>query len=294
MKNKVRHLPVILSILLLVLTGCDSSRGIESSSPPNAGGDTSSTSAGAGSAAAVQKITIAVANNSKPNSYTDTNGNLTGYEVDVLKAIDQTIPEYQFNIEAVSQSAEEIGIDTGKYSLIAQGFFKTSDRAKKYLIPDENTGVSLMKIYTLKDKSGINTLADLKGKSLAPVPPNGGIYNMLTAYNKAHPDTAVRFTTAENVSIANRFKELLDEKYDAVVWPSANLDLNQIEKSLGASFQASDPVQINPTYFLIAKSQTNFYEKVNEAIRQLKKDGTLAKLSKQYFKENIFDYQNQG
>lgn len=286
--HKSKSLAVLLAIFLSALTGCGAAPAQE------AGNAASAVSAGAGSSNAAvqpQKITVAVASNSKPVSYTGTDGKLTGYEVDILRAIDDAVPEYELNIESVSQSAEEVGIDTGKYALIAQGAFKTADRAKKYLIPDENTGLSLIKIYTLKEKTDIKTLADLKGKKLAPVPPNGGIYNMLTAYNKDHPDTAVQFTTAENVPIANRFKELQDRKYDAVVWPSSNLDLPAIEKSLGTSFGASDPVQINPTYLLIAKSQTDFYDKVNAAIKKLKQDGTLTKLSQQYFGENVFDYQ---
>lgn len=239
---------------------------------------------------AAQAVTVAVANASKPNSYTDTEGKLTGYEVDILRAIDDIIPEYKLNIEAVSQSAQEIGIDTGKYALIAQGFFKTADREAKYLIPEEHTGVSLMKIFTLQEQTDVHTLADLQGKKLAPVPPNGGIYNLLVNYNEQNPNAAVSFSTAENVPIANRFKELLDKKYDAVIWPSANLDLGEIENSLGAQFRASEPVQINPTYFLIAKEQTDFYEKVNQAIRQLKENGTLPEISETYFGENVFEF----
>lgn len=283
--NKSKSLAVLLAVSLLALTGCGAAEEAGGAASANAGVSK------ADSAVQAKKITVAVASNSKPISYTDTDGKLTGYEVDVLRAIDDAVPEYEFNIESVSQSAEEVGIDTGKYALIAQGAFKTADREKKYLIPDENTGLSLIKIYSLKDKTDIKTLADLKGKKLAPVPPNGGIYNTLTAYNKAHPDTAVQFATAENVPIANRFKELLDGKYDAVVWPSSNLDLTAIEKNLGSSFRASDPVQINPTYLLIAKSQTDFYNKVNAAVKKLKQDGTLVKLSQKYFGENIFDYQ---
>lgn len=236
-----------------------------------------------------QNLTVAVANSSKPNSYTDTDGKLTGYEVEVLQAIDRIVPEYELTIEAVSQSAEEIGIDTGKYALIAQGFFKNAEREQKYLIPEEYTGVSLIKIYSLQD-SPVNSLEELQGKKLAPVPPNGGLYNLLVQYNEAHPDTAVEIATAENVPIANRFKELIDGKYDAIIWPSASLDLQEIEKGLGAKFSASEPVQINPTYFLVSKEQSDFHTKVNDALKQLKQDGTLPQLAEKYFGENIFEY----
>lgn len=240
----------------------------------------------------VTQLTVAVCNNSKPNSYTDDNGVLVGYEVEIIQAIDEKLDEYEFTIEAVSQDAEEIGIDTGKYALIAQGFYKTEERAAKYLIPDENTGVSLMKIYTLESET-INSMEDLGGKTLAPVPPNGGIYNFITAYNEEHPDSQVEFDTAENVAIATRFSELVDGKYDAIIWPSANLDLSEIEKSLKVTFRASDPVSVNPTYFLIAPDQEAFYEKVNKAITELKEDGTISEISKKYFGEDILQYYSE-
>ena len=238
-----------------------------------------------------RKLTVAVAENSKPNSFTDLNGELTGYEVEILQAIDEKLTDHELTIEAVSQSAEEIGIDTGKYALIAQGFFKTPERAEKYLIPEENTGVSLMKIFTLADRTDITGMEDLADKKLAPVPPNGGIFNFLTKYNEEHPDSQIAFDTAENVPIANRFQELLDGKYDAVIWPSANLDLSEIEKGLNASFRATAPVNINATYFLIAKNQEVFYGEVNRAISELKAEGRLKEISEKYFGEDIFQYQ---
>lgn len=238
----------------------------------------------------VINLTVAVANNSKPVSYVDEDGTIKGFEVDILRAADERMQNYDFTIEAVAQEAEEIGIDTGKYALIGEACFKTAEREEKYLFTDENTGVSLIKLYTLNDKTDINSLADLKGYTLAPVPPNGGLYNLLTAYNEENPDATVDFSTAESVPIAERFQQLLDGTYDAVIWPSANLDLDAISKSLGTEFRSTNPVKVNPTYFLISKDQQDFYNGFNKVITELKNDGTLSKISVEYYGEDVFQY----
>ncbi|MDR2296221.1 MAG: transporter substrate-binding domain-containing protein [Clostridiales Family XIII bacterium] len=265
----------LLSFVLSMFSGCTEAEEPKDEAP----------------SAEVQTLSVATTASSKPNSYIDDEGTLTGYEVDILHAVDEALPEYAFAIDPVSQSAEEVGIDTGKYVLIAgQGFFRNADREAKYLIPEENTGVSLMKLFTPEADESINGLEDLKGKRLAPVPPNGGLYNLLIEYNEAHPDVPVDFTTAENVPIANRFQELAEGKYDAILWPSANLDLPAIEENLGVRFRATAPVRINNTYFLLAKGNEAFCDRLNEAIKKLKRDGTLSRLSERYFGEDIFQY----
>jgi L-cystine transport system substrate-binding protein len=251
----------------------------------------SSNSASGEAASANKTIPVAVANNSKPISYIDESGKLTGYEVEVLRKIDRKLPNVKFKIESVSQEAEEVGIDTGKYSLVAQGFFKTPERAKKYLFPNQASGVSLMKIFTVAGKGKrFRSLADLRGQKIAPVPPNGGVYNLLVTYNKQHPQQKLTFKTAENVPIANRFKEINNGKYDALIWPSSNVDVKTIEKSLHIKIEQSQPVQVNPTYFLIAKGKTKLKDQISTALKKLKRSGELQTLSKKYFNENIFKY----
>lgn len=48
--------------------------------------------------------------------------------------------------------------------MIAQGLFKSAEREEKYLLPSENNGASLMKIYT--NNKNIKDMKDLVGKKL--------------------------------------------------------------------------------------------------------------------------------
>ncbi|WP_163227147.1 transporter substrate-binding domain-containing protein [Bifidobacterium choloepi] len=259
-------------------------------------GGTASDSSNAAAAddKAATTLTVAVAANSKPLSYTNDNGELDGYEYQVLKAVDDLLDGYDLNIEAVADDAEDIGIDTGKYALTAGGYFKTAKREEKYLLPSVNSGVSLMRLYTTKDRTDINTLDDLVGKVVAPISPSGGVNNLLAGYNEEHSDAQIDLTYQEDLPIADRFSGLLSGKYDAVVIPQQSFDLDSIESALGATFRGSEPVQVNNQYFLINKDYEDFAARVDEALATLKDNGTLTSLSKKYFGTDVFQYEDQA
>lgn len=239
----------------------------------------------------VTEVPVAVAANSKPLSYTTDDGSLDGYEVAVLKAIDEKLPDYAFTIEAVADDAEDVGIDTGKYALTTGGYFKTEQREQKYLLPKENTGVSLMRIWTLPSRTDITTLDDLVGKKIAPISPNGGVNKLLTKYNEEHVNSLLDITRQDNVQAADNFKGLIDGKYDAVVIPQQSFDVDSIEQALGQNFRGSDPVEVDDQYFLLNKSQDKLYAEVNRAIADLKQAGALRQLSEQYFGTDVFEYE---
>ncbi len=239
----------------------------------------------------VLEVTVAVENASNPLSFTDDAGELTGYEVDVINAINEVIEGYHLNIESVSAEATQVGLDTGKYVFIGGGLFKNEEREALYLFPEEYTGVSTIEIFKRADDEEIQSLEDLVGKVVHPVTPNGGIFNLLTAYNEEHPDAPIDLQLGESGNFAQRFQALHDEVSDAVVMPS-NLGAADIVKELELNVTTTDqPVQVNPTYFVLAKDQTDLKEKLDVAISQLKEDGVLAELSEKWYNENMFDYE---
>ena len=283
--KKISIIFASVGILTGLLAGCAST----ATQPANAAAASAQSAVSTSSAASteVKKVVVAVASEEKPLSYTDDSGNLIGYEVDALKAIDQIIPEYEFDIQSVDADAEQVGLDAGKYALISEGLFKTKEREEKYLLPEENVGVSLITIVTRGKDTGINTLDDLIGKKVAPVSPNGGIFNLLTAYNKDHKDQ-IKILTQENLSTADKYQGLVSGKYDANVAPS--LGFKETKDKLKLDLRQSAPVKVNNTYFVLGKTQTDLTAKVNEALKKIKADGTLSKLAVKYFEEDILKY----
>lgn len=274
---KKRNLLLPISLIGLILTGCNGSEGEE-----NASADSS-----------VKSISVAVPPAAKPLSYTDDNGELTGYEVEILKLVDEKLEEYSFNIVGVADSAAEIGLDTGKYDMIAQGLFRSEAREEKYLIPEESNGASLMRVYSNKNNADIDSFEDLVGKKLFPSSPSGGVFNLLTDYNKENPDHPIEFTTSDHgFAVVDRLREVESGKYDALVLPS-NLGQKEIIESQKLEILVSEPLKVFPTYFLIHNSTENeaLTEGVSNALKELKDEGTLSELSLKYYDEDVFIYE---
>ncbi|WP_056942970.1 transporter substrate-binding domain-containing protein [Secundilactobacillus kimchicus] len=266
-KHRIRF-SLILTLILITLTAC----GKASSQNKN-------------------DYQVAVSSASKPLSYTE-NGKLTGYEVDVLKAVEKELGNVKFNFNAVSQTAELVGLDSKKYDFAANGFYSNPERIKKYHVGQENDGLSLVKIYTNKKnvKNKISNLDDLKKLNLAPVSPNGGMYNLLTTWNKEHPESKINIKTSDEFPLQQLLKDVNSGKYDALIDPS-NLGQEDIIKGLKLSNVAtSAPVRAFPTFFLFTKDNASIAKRVDKALKSLKDDGTLAKLSNKYFGENVFKY----
>ena len=240
----------------------------------------------------VRTIKIATAAESKPLSWGAIGHTPQGYEPDVLKAINAKLPQYKFEMEGAADIAQETGLATGKYDMIAGGYFKTPERDKQFLIPDNAAGASLMKIYVRGDDTSIAGMPDLVGKRVVPVSAGGGVYKFVTQWQKGNPGKKVNISTSNaGVPYPDRLKEVQNGKYDALILPS-NLGEQTVIKEQQLNIKVSEPVSTDNTYFLIHKSGENkkLVDGVNKVLKELREDGTLGKLSTKWFGEDETKY----
>ncbi len=241
--------------------------------------------------AAVRTIKIATAAESKPLSWGAIGVEPQGYEPDLLKAINAKLPQYKFVMEGAADIAQETGLATGKYDMATGGYYMAPARAKQFLIPSNPEGASLIKIYSRKD-SNINTMKDLVGKNIVPVTAGGGIYKFANQWQQENPGYKLNITASSaGVPYPDRLKELQGGKYDAMILPS-NLGEQTVIDNLKLNVKASEPVAINNTYILIHRSDENkaLADDVNKALKELKDDGTMSKLSVKWFGEDDVKY----
>ncbi len=245
----------------------------------------------ANAAGSVRTIKIATAAESKPLAWGAIGVQPQGYEPDLLRAINAKLPQYKFEMEGVSDIAQETGLATGKYDMAVGGYFKSPNRAKQFLIPDNPEGASLMKIYSRKD-SDIKSMKDLVGKRIVPVTAGGGVYKFITEWQKQNPDYKINITASSaGVPYPDRLKEVQNGKYDALILPS-NLGEQTVINEQKLQIKTSEPVSIDNTYVLIHKSEENkkLADDVNKVLKELKDDGTISKLSQKWFGEDIATY----
>ena len=245
-------------------------------------------SAGASYGQSVRTIKIATSAESKPLAWGAIGVEPQGYEPDLMKAINAKLPQYKFEMEGVADIAQETGLATGKYDIAVGGYYTSPNRVKQFLIPESPMGASLMKIYSRKD-SNINGMKDLVGKKIVPVTAGGGTYKFMMQWQEENPGYKLDVTASNaGVPYPNRLNEIQNGKYDALVLPS-NLGEQTVIENQKLEIKASDPVTFANTYVLIHKSDENkvLADDVNKALKELKDDGTIAKLSQKWFGEDI-------
>ena len=244
-----------------------------------------------GYAETVRTIKIATAAESKPLSWGAIGVEPQGYEPDLLRAINAKLPQYKFVLEGAADIAQETGLATGKYDMATGGFYIAPARSRQFLIPATPMGASLMKIYSRKD-SNLNDIKSLVGKKIVPVTAGGGVYKFVNQWQQENPDYKVTITASSaGVPYPDRLKEVQSGKYDALILPS-NLGEQTVIDNQKLNIQASEPVSINNTYVLIHRSDENqpLADDVNKALKELKADGTMDKLSQKWFGEDVVQY----
>ena len=273
------------AVLSLAACGSGSSSGAASTSGTSGSDSSASADAGSGEATVVQ---IALDSNVAPYCYYDDDGNITGYDYDTLCLIDDMLDDYTFQYQMVDYDAAAIGLESGQYALEAGSKYKTAARAEKFLVCDSNYYAAVT--LAVRKDSGINSIEDMKGKTLVPVPESDGLRQVYLDYVEAHPDCDITQETGSSlISIADGLNYVAAGRYDAMIDPPDMFYdvLDKDEKLASEITVIEDPFTVVGGHFLVNKSYEDLFNKVNECIQEIKDNGELGKLSEKYFGEDL-------
>lgn len=217
--------------------------------------------------------------------YVDDDGYLTGFCVEVLRAIDERLPQYEFEFETSSDlTGVLISLDANKVRIGEYLFNKNEERESKYLFGEEAYFHQRSYIGALADRDDLNTIDDFAGKVIG-VLQGDSFTTVLEKYNEEHPGQEIILeyitwgTDEENLSLltSGRVDGLCDISSDTVTsWNEAYGNGGAVVKAVG------DPIIDEPSYLLFNKEDTELKEDVDGAIRELLEDGTLRDISLQF------------
>ncbi len=280
-KKRLISLITATVVTALLVSGCSSSTA--TSTPSSAAGAASST---AGSQpAAKTKITIATGGAPKPFTFVNDQNQLEGYDIELVKAVFEKLPQYEISFEKTEFASIFAGLDSDRYQIGANNFGMNDQRKEKYIYSDpifKNQFVIAVK----KDRNDINKFSDLEGKTTEV---SAGLnYAMaLEKYNKEHTSNPVKLTYTK-ADLASVLQHVESGQFDFQLIDAAMLDqyIKEYNLNLKAVTLTDEEMNIigsRYSYLLIAKGNDQLAKDVDTALAESIKDGTVTKISQKYF-----------
>jgi L-cystine transport system substrate-binding protein len=209
-------------------------------------------------------VKVAFGDNLKPHGFREENGKITGYDVEIFEELDKLWDDVVFEFDMMHQTVGLLGVETGKYQIASNGFFKNPPREEKFLFPQENMGWSPLNL-AVKGDSAINSLEDMKGKAFVPTVAGGGGHYILSTYIAAHPEDNYTLNTIDRAERADQLIWVSEGRYDAYFGPGDGV--LSLKEALGLDIKLSDIVHYEPTYPVFNKSSPDLVERYDTGIK---------------------------
>ena len=274
LKNTLVVLFTALTAASAVSCGSTASQGSASESGASAAADEPT-------AENPRTIYISANNDSNPDSFLDENGEYTGYEPEMLKLIDELLPEYIFEYTSISSTDALLALETDKIDASLQRWEDNEERRTKYLFTNEYYLTYTQNLTTWDNAEGIDSLDDLAGKNVWVKAAGGSDDYFWQTYNNTHPDAKVNLVYATGgYSVVIPMFE--DGELDAATMVQRNVD--RINENYNAKFTTvGETIMASDTYILFNLDETRLRDRVDEALKQLRADGKLSELSIQWY-----------
>ena len=279
--KKYLKLAVVGLASITILVACDSGE----ASTSKEGGD-------------VRKVKVAYDMASKPISWLDDNGNATGYDVEVMKLVDELLPDYEFEYVGTTSDDLLIGVEQGKFQVGVKNAFFTEERTEKFIYPQEFLGLSSAGLVLKKENEAIKSLEDFAsaGYSLAPIAANNAQYTVIDEYNKANPDNPVKLDAGDAFTV-DVIQWVNEGRVDGGVIIEGPFQKQVLDES-GPYYNLKDEVVYNEfavikTWPLFNKKEQEFADAYDKAIKQLQEEKKTNELSTEFYDRDLFEVLEQ-
>jgi L-cystine transport system substrate-binding protein len=220
-------------------------------------------------------LTIGTEATYPPFSYRDKKTNdITGYDVEVAKEVAKRL-DMKPKFVATEWKNMFTSLDSKRFDLVANQVTITDERKQKYVFSDPYT-VSGGQVIVNKDNNDIKSIDDLKGKVVGTT--QGSNY----AAEAEKAGAKIKYYKG----IAQVLTDLDVNRVDAAMNDQLFI-LTELKKTDYKVKAVGEPFNKNEMAFAFRKEDKELTEKVNKALEEMKKDGTLKEISENYFGEDV-------
>ena len=278
---------LILALLmcLAILAGCSNSTQQDAPAPSTgtdapAPDDSASTPEPDDQLAAIQKagkLVVGVEGTYYPFTFHDeTTNELTGYDIEVAKAI---AAQMGVEVEFVESEWDSllVALDTGRLDTVINDVTATEERREKYDFSDNYFYSARQVVVKTGNEVGLHSLEDLNGKKIATNATNSWVGRL--------EELGVEIVPIDNTDQCATMVET--GRVDFCMFNTIVLGEYMIqhpEAELEVAFVIED--DINEVAIPARKGEERFLNEINTALQSLRDDGTLLELSMKYFGAN--------
>ena len=223
------------------------------------------------------EIVVAMEGTWSPWTYHDENDELVGYDVEVAKAIAEKLGVKATFVEG-EWDGLFAGMDAGRYDIVVNGVDITEERAQKYDFT-EPYAYNRTAIIVTKDNDEIQSFEDLDGKNTANT--------ISSTYAELAEQYGANVTGVDDLN--QTFELLLSGRIDATLnaeltyydylraHPDANVKIAALTEEAS---EVAIPLRKGA-------ASDNLRAAINQALDELRADGTLSELSVKYFGSDV-------
>ena len=219
-----------------------------------------------------------------PFSYYDEDDKLTGYDIEVVRLIEETDPTLHFEFTSGAWESLFPGLDSDKFQMLANQISGTEERREKYLLTDYSYHTAVNQIIVAGGREDIQSFEDLVGKTLGLTV--GDAHNIVAEkWNEEH-DNALTIQYY-NEDVTTILQDIVNGRIDATLNdPAVAISKAQIQ---GLDVQpVGKRLEETPVFFIFKQDDVgqSIRDRVNAALGELIASGRLQELSIAWFGAN--------
>ena len=267
-------------LLAASFAGCGSNASANAGSSSGSAASSSAEGSSASDSGEKKVIKAVTSGTLAPYFYVNDDNELTGVDIDIVKEVFNRLPQYEFQIENMELANISVALDAKKVSIGSQQFEKNPEREKKYLFTNEGFAAYNKRLVYKKGRDDIPSIDDLVGKKVS-AGQGSNTAAILETYNAEH-DNKIDIVYSNGATSESIYDDVMNGRLDAIV--ATKKTFKKYNEAFGGGYDINEDSYFSESqaYFMLAQGEEQLRDDMDTALKSMKEDGTLTKLSIEY------------